>query len=351
MNKRIVLAMSGGIDSSVAAYLLKEKGFEVIGLTFIMFDEPTQTDFRDYVNDAQIVASKLDIKHYTLDLRKKFKNTIIKYFVQSYLNGLTPNPCTLCNPHIKWKYLAEFADSININLLATGHYSYIKKNNGRFYISKAADDWKDQTYFLWDMPQKYLKKTIFPLSEITKDKVREIAAKLNFKNLVHKRESYDVCFIRNTNYRHFIDEYIKKNNIKMCPGEIITEDGKVVAKHKGITHFTVGQRRGLGVAMGEPYFVKKIDKDKNRIIIAPRKNLKSNTLFIKNYNLMKYDKIISDKKFLTKIRFRDNGTFAFLEKHNNLLKVNFDEPTFGIAPGQSAVFYEDNDLVGGGIII
>lgn len=350
MQKKVVLAMSGGIDSSVSAHLLQEMGYEVIGVTFVMFDEPQKNDFKDFVNDAQIVASKLGIKHYTVDIKKVFKEKIINYFVEAYLNGRTPNPCTLCNPTIKWKSLIDFADSIDIEYVATGHYSILENENDRVFIKKAVDDWKDQTYFLWDLPQNYLKRSIFPLSELKKEKVREIAAELGFVNLVHKKESYDVCFIKNTDYRYFIDEYIKESNIIIKEGDFVTEDGKVVGKHKGITHYTVGQRKGL-VAMGVPYFVKKIDKENNQIIIAPRENLNSKELYVKNYNSMKYDNFPTNKKFLTKIRFRGNGVLATTEKEGDLLKVIFDEPIFGVAPGQSAVFYEDDDLVGGGVII
>lgn len=350
MKEKVVLAMSGGIDSSVSAHLLQEKGYEVIGVTFIMFDEPDNNNFRDFVNDAQIVASKLGIKHYTVDIRKEFKNTIINYFVESYLNGLTPNPCTLCNPNIKWKSVIDFADSINVKLVATGHYSILKHENDRIFISQAVDDWKDQTYFLWDLPQEYLKRSIFPLSEYKKEKVKEIAAEMDLINVLEKQESFDVCFIRNTSYSSYIDEYIKNRDLSVEEGDFVTEDGKIVGKHKGITHYTVGQRKGL-VAMGVPYYVKKIDKEKNQIVIAPRENLNSSELYIKNYNSMKYNKLPTNKKFETKIRFRGGGALAQIEQDGDLLKVIFDEPIFGVAPGQSAVFYEDNDLVGGGVII
>ncbi len=350
MKKQILLAMSGGIDSSVAAKLLQNKGFEVIGVTFIMYDEPNDSNFREYVNDAQIIASQLGIKHYTVDIRKEFKAKIINYFVESYLNGLTPNPCTLCNPNMKWKSLIDFADSLDIELVATGHYSYIKNESGRFYISQAKDDWKDQTYFLWDLPQKYLARSIFPLSEFVKDKTREIAAEYGFTNVLQKRESYDVCFIKNTDYKHFINEYIEDKNISIEEGDFITEDGKIVGKHKGITHYTVGQRKGL-VAMGVPYFVKRINKDDNTIVIAPREDLNSQTMYVKDYNSMKYADFPTDKKFITKVRFRGKGTPASIEKDGDLLKVTFDTPVFGVAPGQSAVFYENDDLVGGGVIV
>ncbi len=351
MKEKILLAMSGGLDSSVSAYLLQEQGFEVIGVTFIMFDDKETGEFRDYVNDARIVADMLNMKHYVKDIREDFNKKIISYFVDSYMNGLTPNPCALCNPKIKFKTLIDFADELGIEYVSTGHYAIIKKENGRFFVSKPADDWKDQTYFLWRLSQEYLRRTILPLSELTKDQVRQIAVEQKFTNLIHKRESYDVCFVAGDNYRAYLDRYLKEKHLTVEEGDFVTEDGKVVGRHKGITHYTVGQRKGLGIAMGVPYFVKKIDKESNRIIVAPRENTQSNSLIINDINLMKYEQLPTEKRFLTKIRFRDGGHLASVKIDENKAIVTFDEPVFGVAPGQSAVFYEGNDLVGGGVIV
>ncbi len=350
-NKRVIVAMSGGIDSSVAAFLLKKQGYEVVGVTFIMFDDALQQEYRDYVNDAKIVADMLDIKHYTIDVREDFNKKIIKYFVNSYLNGLTPNPCALCNPTIKFKTLADFADKLDAYYFSTGHYAVIKKYNERYFVSKASDDWKDQTYFLWNLPQEYLRRSILPLSKLTKEKVREIAKKQGFTHLVHKKESYDVCFVAGGNYRHFIDDYIKKSDIIIKEGDFITEEGEIVGRHKGITHYTVGQRKGLGIAMGIPYFVKRIDIEKNQIIVAPRENVLSDALVLTNINLMKYPDLDGEKEFLTKIRFRDKGAMAKIRVVNDKAYLKFSKKVFGIAPGQSAVFYENDDLVGGGVIL
>ncbi len=344
--------MSGGIDSSVTALLLQKAGYEVVGVTFIMFDQADGSEFRDFVNDAKIIAAKLGIKHYTLDIREEFKNKIVNYFVNSYLSGLTPNPCALCNPTIKFKTLIDFADQLGFDYVSTGHYAVIKQENGRYFVSRASDEWKDQTYFLWDLPQDYLARTILPLSNYTKPQVREIAKEQGFTNLLHKRESFDVCFVEGENYRHYLDKYLEKENITTEEGDFVTEDGKVVGRHKGISHYTVGQRKGLGIAMGIPYFVKEIDKENNRIIVAPRENLNRKRIKIKDLNLQKYDTIGKNKTYHVKIRFRDKGQDAFiLVKENDTAEIEFVEPVFGVAPGQSAVFYEGDDLIGGGVIV
>ena len=352
MNKKIVVAMSGGIDSSVTAHLLQEAGYEVVGVTFIMYDQADGSEFRDYVNDAKIIAAKLNIKHYTLDIREEFNKKIVNYFVNSYLSGLTPNPCALCNPTIKFKTLIDFADKIGFHYVSTGHYAIIKQEKGRFFVSRASDEWKDQTYFLWDLPQEYLARTILPLSKYTKTQVRKIAKNQGFTNILHKRESFDVCFVEGENYRHYLDNYLEKNKIITEEGDFVTEDGTVVGRHKGISHYTVGQRKGLGIAMGVPYFVKKIDKENNRIIVAPRENLNRKTIVVKDLNLQKYETIEKNKTYHVKIRFRDKGQDAIISiKEHNRAEIEFIEPVFAVAPGQSAVFYEDNDLVGGGVII
>ncbi|MEA3450683.1 MAG: tRNA methyl transferase PRC-barrel domain-containing protein, partial [Bacteroidota bacterium] len=257
------------------------------------------------------------------------------------------------NPTIKFKTLIDFADKLGIDKVATGHYSIVKKNkkNNRYFLSKPADDWKNQTYFLWDLPQEYLKRLILPLSNLKKDKVKKIAVKNNFVQLAEKKESYDVCFLAGTNYRDFVDEKVKQMKIDIPKGDFITEDGTVVGKHNGIAHYTIGQRKGLGFAMGIPYYVKNIDKEKNQIIVAPKENLSKNQLTIKDINSVKYLQIPENKKFLTKIRYRDKGKMATVEFKENTAFVTFEEPVFGITPGQSAVFYENNDLVGGGIIV
>lgn len=344
--------MSGGIDSSVTAYKLQKMGYNVIGVTFVMFDNSDGLDYNDAVNDAKIIASQLNIKHYTIDLRKEFKNQIVKYFVNSYISGLTPNPCALCNRTIKFKNIIDFADKIGVDKISTGHYALIKNKNGRYFVSQASDSWKDQTYFLWKLPQEYLKRIILPLSSYTKDQVREIAREQGFVNLLHKRESYDVCFVEGENYRHYLDNYLQKQNIQIPKGKIISEEGIELGEHSGITHYTVGQRRGLGIAADAPLYVKQIDKQNNTIIVAKREKMNRNVIRINNINLQKYTELDAEKSYLVRVRFRDKGQNAKIRLlEDGTAEVVFEKPVFGIAPGQSAVFYEGNDLVGGGEII
>jgi len=351
MSKKVVLAMSGGVDSSVSVHLLTKAGYEVIGLTFIMSEDESVPGFLNFVNEAKIVASKFGIKHYVVDLKEEFENTIIKYFVESYINGKTPNPCVLCNPTVKWKNLVEFAQNIGIDKVATGHYAVIKKYNNRYYISQPADVWKNQTYFLWNLPQDYLSKTLFPIGDYLKSDVKKIAMELGVTEQAEKTESYDVCFIKDKDYREYLNKKLEEYNISTKAGDFVTEDGKIVGKHNGISNYTIGQRKGTGIAMGEPFFVKRIDKEKNQIVIAPRINMLQKNFRIENVNLMKYEKFEEDKIYHTKIRYRDKGNPAKIKISENKYYVEFENEVFGITPGQSAVFYEDNDLVGGGEIV
>lgn len=348
MKKRVLLAMSGGIDSSVAAILLQKKGYEVIGVTFILND--FENDFDNNIIDAKIVADKLNIKHYSVDLKQEFNDKIINYFIESYSNGLTPNPCSLCNPLIKFKSLIDFADKLGIDKIATGHYTFIKNKNKKYYFSKSSDEWKDQTYFLWNLPQDFIKRTILPLSKIKKNRVKKIARKYNLFHFLYKKESYDVCFVKGKNYRDFILERNSSMNLNIKPGNIIDEKGKFVGIHNGIINYTIGQRRGLGIEKGIPYYVKSIDKDNNLIIVSPKEEVVENTIIVKNINLSKYDKLPKNARYLTKIRYRDSGKIATINIEGEFAYVVFDYPVYAIAPGQSVVFYEGNDLVGGGII-
>ncbi len=348
---RVLVAMSGGIDSSITAYLLQKQGYEVIGLTFVNYledqNDPTEKQF---ITDAQIVADFLGIKHVVIDIQEDFK-VIIDYFVQEYLKGHTPNPCVICNPTIKWNVLVEHADLFDADLIATGHYAIKKFENQRYFLSQGKDLWKDQTYFLYRLPQNYLKRTLFPLGEYNKQEIRQIATDLKLTNLVHKSESYDVCFIKNQDYREFIKKRAKNTNLEIKPGPIIDlTTGKKVGTHEGIPFYTIGQRRGLGIALGYPAFVAEIKPETNEIFVAPKEYVTKQTLYVENVSLMKYEKIEPETEVTVRVRYKDQGTKAKLYPEKDRIKIVLEKPAFGVTPGQSAVFYENGDVVGGGII-
>ncbi len=347
---RVLAAMSGGIDSSITAYLLKQQGYEVIGLTFVNYlenpDDPKELEF---VRDAQAIADFLGIKHIVVDIREDFK-TIVDYFVREYAEGRTPNPCVICNPTIKWNVLVEYADLFDAQYIATGHYAIVKSRGGRYFISQGADQWKDQSYFLYRLPQEYLKRTLFPLGERTKDQIREIAAGLGLQKLITKRESYDVCFVKTDDYRQFIRNYASRYNVRIEPGEIVDTQGNVVGRHEGLPFYTVGQRRGLGIALGYPAFVTKIDAKNNRLIVGPKNQAARKSLKVHNVNLMKYPQINDGQEVTVRVRYKDKGTKARLFNEGDKIRVEFEREVFGVTPGQSAVFYEGPDVVGGGII-
>ncbi len=355
MNKnKVLVALSGGIDSSIAAFLLKQQGFEVIGLTFINYIEnPNDPSEFQFVRDAQKIAHLLNIKLIVVDIRKNFKKNIINYFVNEYLNGHTPNPCALCNQLIKWPTFLHYADLENAFYIATGHYAILKSKLGRFFLSKAADQDKDQTYFLYRLPQSYLKRSLFPLGNLTKTQVKNIAKKLNLNFLTQKSESYDICFIKNQNYQLFLSKLFARSNIHVPKGKFIDPKGKTLGFHDGIPFYTVGQRKGLLIPSHSPLFVKKIDPHNKNITVAPKNSIKFSKAIISNLNLQKFSFLPPQgTELIVKIRYRDPGRKAIIRPlEQNQAEITFLSPVTDIAPGQSAVFYDNNDLIGGGIIV
>ncbi len=348
-NKAVVVAMSGGVDSSVSAYLLLKNGYKVVGITFINFDKQKPDDYQ-FIDDAKYVAQKLGIEHYVVDIRKDFKNKIIDYFVQEYRRGRTPNPCVICNRIIKWKLFIQIADELGIEKVSTGHYSNLKYENGRYFISRGKDELKDQSYFLWNLPQEYLSRSLFPLSNMTKSEIKEIAKEIGIKTIAEKKESYDVCFIRSGDYRQFLTDYFDKYNIKLQEGNFVDENGNILGKHKGLPFYTVGQRKGLGIAAGYPLFVKSLNVEDNSITVVPREKLAVKQIEVQKVNFQKYESIDPNKIFTVRIRYKDKGAQAKVSVKDDKLIIDFLEPVYGVAPGQSAVVYEQDDLVCGGII-
>lgn len=352
----VAVAMSGGVDSSVAAYLLKEQGYNLIGLTLKTwgFDKIPENDSGccslDTIYRAGSVADQLGIPHYTLDFTEKFNDTVINNFINEYLSGRTPNPCVLCNKAIKWGALLEKAQSLGAEYLATGHYAKIvKPDNGRHTVALPKDKNKDQTYFLWSVSQNALSKTIFPLGEYSKPEIREIAAKLNLKS-ASTPDSQEICFVPDNDYSKLIELRIPEIKDKLKDGDIIYK-GEKVGKHKGYPYYTIGQRKGLQVALGKPVFVSKIDAENNTIVLDDESGLYSDNFYIRDINLLAVDKIEKPMEVKIKIRYKDPGTIAMIEQINeNRMFVKLNTPKKSVTPGQSAVFYSDEYLIGGGVI-
>ena len=357
---RVLVAMSGGIDSSVAAVLLHEQGYEVIGMTMKTWDYASSGGTKketgccslDSINDARHIAVSLGFPHYILDIREEFGDSVIDYFTNEYVEGRTPNPCVMCNTHIKWDALLKRADQLGCEFIATGHYAQIREENNRFIISKGVDALKDQSYVLWGVSQSSLARTILPLGHLTKAKIREMATERGFVDLVNKSESYEICFVPDNNYRGFLKRRIPELEEQVKGGNFIDTEGKIIGTHEGYPFYTVGQRKGLGKAFGFPAFVTEIRKETNEVVIGKLEDLNRTGMYVGQLNLQKYDSIPPEGlETVTKVRYKDAGTAAFIEGLNGKIKVEFHEDVSGIAPGQAAVFYEGDDVIGGGWIL
>jgi tRNA-specific 2-thiouridylase len=355
---KVLVAMSGGIDSSVAALLLHEQGYEVIGITMKTWDyagsgsskKETGCCNLDSINDARFLAVRLGFPHYILDIRSEFGGHIIDNFVNEYLSGRTPNPCVLCNTHIKWDALLKRADQLGCQYIATGHYARIRHENGRYVISRGLDKTKDQSYVLWGLKQEDLARTLFPLADLDKPRVREIARQAGFDDLASKGESYDICFIPDNDYRSFLKKRVDGLEERVAGGHFVDKEGHVLGVHKGYPFYTIGQRKGLEIALGEPMFVTDINPVNNTVVLGRKEDLEEKEMWVKDFNLIKFARIPDDRAFVTRIRYKDQGAPARIRHDGDRLKVLFETKVYAIAPGQSAVIYDGDDLVGGGII-
>ncbi len=347
MKKRVVVGMSGGVDSSVAAALLKQKGYEVIGLTmcFNLPDSKTKKPSccgLQGIEDARRVAHKLGIKHYVLNFGSALRKKVIDNFVDEYLQGRTPNPCVRCNQYLKFDVMLKKAFSLGAEFLATGHYARIKKG---FVLGKAKDKHKDQSYFLYRITQEQLKHMLFPLGGYTKDEVRAMARKFGLL-VADKQDSQEICFLPDADYRAFLKENYPD---KIIPGPILDLNGKIVGEHKGIAFYTIGQREGLGIAFGYPVYVVKISLKDNAIIVGRKEDAYSKELRVSDLHFI--GKPIKKKIALNvKIRYNHKETRAEVSPFKDKLKVIFKTPQFAVTPGQSAVFYNHDNIIGGGII-
>lgn len=372
-NKRVLLGMSGGTDSSVAAMRLLEAGYEVIGVTFRFYELNGSTE---YLEDARNLAERLGIRHITYDAREIFARQIIEYFVQEYLAGRTPVPCTLCNNYLKWPLLAKIADEMGVFYIATGHYAQNIQLNETFYITYAADSDKDQTFFLWGLKQDTLNRMLLPMGDITKAEARAWAAEHGFRKVATKKDSIGVCFCP-MDYRTFLKDWLVRNgqmsvsnseasinnsqtsgsdkqtwSDRIRRGRFIDEKGNFIAWHEGYSFYTIGQRRGLGIHLNRPVFVKEIDPEKNEVVLASLSSLEKTEMWLKDWNLVNQERTLGRSDIIVKIRYRkqeNHGTITVTSDH--LLHVQLHEPLTAIAPGQAAAFYGDGLLLGGGIIV
>jgi tRNA-specific 2-thiouridylase len=357
---KVLMAMSGGIDSTVAALMLHHEGYEVIGITMKTWDYATSVGNNnketgccnlDSFNDARQAAVQHGFPHFILDIREEFGDFVIDNFVEEYIAGRTPNPCVMCNTHIKWRALLKRADALGCDFIATGHYAQIHQHtNDRYFIRKGIDETKDQSYVLWGLQQDLLKRTILPLGTYRKTEIRQMAIDFGYPELAKKNESYEICFVPDNDYRGFLKRKVEGLEEKVSGGFFVDKNGTILGPHKGYPFYTVGQRKGLDIALGKPAFVTQIIPETNTIVLGEEEDLKKNEMTVKGINWIKYDGISDGMEALTKIRYKDKGALSNLFVYENGVKVRFYENVKGIAPGQSAVFYEGDDVIGGGII-
>ncbi|MGK0467976.1 tRNA 2-thiouridine(34) synthase MnmA [Clostridium sp.] len=354
MKKKVVIGMSGGVDSSVAAYLLKEQGYEVIGI--MMKLSPDNPDYEENesgccsisaANDARRVADVLNIPFYVMNFKDVFKTNVIDNFIDEYMEGRTPNPCIVCNKVIKFEEFLRKAKGLGADYIATGHYAKVEKIEGRYLLKKSDDDKKDQTYALYTLTQEQLSHTLMPCGDYTKPKIREIAEKIGLE-VYRKKDSQEICFIPDNDHGAYI---VKYSGRKIKKGNFVDKKGKVLGVHKGIVYYTIGQRKGLGIALGKPIFVTDINPLTNQVILGDEEDIFKTTLIAKDLNFIMFDKIESDLRVTAKIRYSAKPQLATLiPLENNRMKVVFDDKQRAITKGQSVVFYLDNSVVGGGII-
>ncbi len=357
---KVLVAMSGGIDSTVTALMLHHEGYEVIGITMKTWDYATSGSTHketgccnlDSFNDARAAAVQHGFPHFILDIREEFGESVINNFVEEYMAGRTPNPCVMCNTHIKWTALLKRADAMGCDFIATGHYANVLKHtNARYYTSKGIDNLKDQSYVLWGLSQQLLSRTIMPLGIYHKTAIRQMAEDFGYPELAKKSESYEICFVPDNDYRGFLKRKVTGLENSLKGGNFTDKEGNILGEHKGYPFYTIGQRKGLDIALGKPAYVTSIEPETNTVVLGGKEDLFKTGMTVSKLNYIKYPAIEDGAELIVKIRYKDAGTPAKIFNDNDNLIVHFLNDAGSVAPGQSAVFYEGNDVVAGGIIL
>ena len=356
---KVLLGMSGGIDSTVSAMLLMEQGYEVVGVTFRTYDSIKESCIAkekgcctiDSIMEARHNAEQMGFAHHIVDFRETFKRCVIQNFIDEYMAGRTPNPCVLCNHFIKWGEMLKMADELGCDYIATGHYARIAERDGHVFLRTAADSRKDQTYFLWMLTEDQLRRTIFPLGDYTKDQVREIARQHGYEKLATKRESQEICFVPDDDYRSFLRANVPDYNERVREGEYVDAQGQVLGRHEGYVNYTIGQRKGLGIALGHPAYITHIDAATNRITLGTNDDMYAAELRFREVLPIR-PLADSTSPVTAKVRYRSKAVEIIKSQITNQTgSLLFREPVWGITPGQSVVLYQDNLVIGGGFIL
>lgn len=354
-DKRVLVGMSGGIDSSTTCMMLQEQGYEVVGVTMRTWDvtsqftTPEQTE-PNFVLEARALANKLGIEHHVADVREEFKETIVKYFIDEYLQGRTPNPCVMCNPLFKERLLCEWADRTGCDWISTGHYCRLEERKGKLYIVAGDDNTKDQSYFLWRLPQEVLRRFLFPLGGLTKQEVREYLKEKGYEAKAKGGESMEICFIEG-DYRDFLRQQCPDIDTQIGPGWFVDNKGVKIGQHKGFPYYTIGQRKGLEIALGHPAYVLRINAEKNTVMLGNAEDLKTEYMLVEDALITDTEELLACTNLTVRIRYRSKPIpCRVIPLENGQLLVRFLSEASAIAPGQSAVFYDGKRVLGGAFI-